>query len=224
MGLPGKVTIGGLTFKVEIVEGLYVDFKTLSFGLHNTCKFQVAKQAHPTLAKSELFGQLYVFIAEQVCGTSDDRDLIKVAGRTFFGLLRDNPKLIDVSEPIWGIDKLRFMSRIYRLYKRPGTQPCLATLEHNQLYIDITEVAKLDVQWLTLYHELIHMVRMFLGQDLRQIEGAESEGEEERIVDDTAFYFLALMSQNDMRWMLEDDVEINAPNAPAPTIQENHNG
>jgi hypothetical protein len=165
------------------------------------------------LKKQQVFIQLYCLCGDVILGVDTDARNKWVEARQLFGIFRENPQLLNVTEEIWGITQIKFLGTWVRICRRPAVLEMLATLENGLMLIDVMEDAKIDLQWLSLFHEIIHLIRIHIGHDVRDHGGNESE--EERIVDGYAFMLVTLLLSNDMTWLLETEDE--EPGAHNPT-------
>ena len=194
--------IGGMTTEIEFDEGFYHKYKQLSLGYPDAGEMTIAEEAPLVLQKEQAFVQVYTNICQIIMGDDQENPSeIWVTGKQFLALLRDNPALIDVTKSIFEMESIRYLTKTIRIMKRPAVMRHMATLEFNMLAIDVTGNTKIDLQWLSLYHEILHLIRCHMAYDL------DDEEEEERIVDGIAFLLVALFAQNDMSWILEDEDE-----------------
>lgn len=200
--IPKSILLGGQTIDIVSEDGFYHKVHNLSTGYASTGEIKIAERAPLALKREHVFILLYMHICHMVLGNDTEEPCRKwVVGRQLFGLIRDNPGLLDINESIFNMESIRYIGKPFRIMKRPAVMDKLATLDCNMLAIDVMEDAKLDLQWLYLYHEIIHLIRINLAFSV------EEDEEEERIVDSTAFLLLALLSQNDMTWILDDGDE-----------------
>lgn len=203
--IPTTFKLGAMEEEIKYEAGLFHNFRLWSMGLSSTGEIRISEALPLTLQKEHIFMQLLMWCGDVVEGVDVNGAEQAIVSRQLFSLIRNNPKLIDLTEPIWGIKSIRVLTKCYKIYSRPAIIDCLATLEAGLLLIDVTEEAKLDLQWLSLWHEIFHLVRLHVGQDVRGHGGEESE--EERIVDGFAYMFCTLLESNDMTWLLESKDE-----------------
>ncbi len=203
--IPESILIGGRTIDITFEEGFYHNFKNLSTSYHSTSEFRVAEEAPLALKRDHIFTLIYMYISHLVTGIEVVFKGEKwILGKQLFGLIRDNPALIDITKSVFEIPFIKYNGKRFSIAKRPAVMEGLGSIDFNMLAIDVMETTKLDIQWLTLYHEIIHLVRRTAGLALFE---DEDEEEEERITNSTAFLLLALFSQNDMTWILDDGDE-----------------
>jgi len=210
MQIPDSILLGGITTDITFEQGFYHKHKQLSLGYPDAGQLQIADEAPPALQKEQAFVQIYTNICSIIMGDEQDNPSeIWVTGKQLLAVLRDNPALVDITTSIFDIDSIRYLSKNISIQQRPAVMRNMAVLEFNMLTIDVTENTKLDFQWLALYHEILHLIRCHLAFDL------DDEEEEEQIVDGIAFLLVALFSQNDMAWILEDVEEVTPDYHPS---------
>lgn len=204
--IPEVFKVGILEYKIDYESGLFHNLRRFSFGFNNTGQIQIADEIPLTLKKEHVFIQLFALCGDFVEGAAGDTTFQIIVARQLWAMIRANPKLIEVDQEIWSISEIKYLGKRYRVYKRPSYIDCLATLEKGLMLIDVSEHSTIAQQWLSLYHELLHLIRQYTGQNIPDEED-EAENEEERIVDSMAFMLMTLFSSNDMSWVLETEDE-----------------
>lgn len=214
--IPETFKIGSLEHEVTYEKGMVLNMGNWSQGLGNTGVIRIAEEIPLTLKKEQVFLRLFALCGDFVDGPAVALANRPIMGRQLFGLIRDNPQVIDVEKSIWDIPQIRFLGKQYKVYRRPSVLDHLATLNNGLMLIDVSEIAKLDLQWIAFYHELLHLIRTHIGQDVRDHDGDEAE--EERIVDGYAFMLTTLLGSNDMTWVLESEDEAHDVYTPVTPI------
>ena len=205
--IPESIVIGGITTDLALEEGLFHRLNKISVGFPDKGELKIAEEAPLASQKELAFAHIYLYICDVIIADDlDNPDEKWVVGKQLFAMIRDNPDLINIGKSVFDIPFVKYLGKKIQIFRRPAIMQHLASLNHALLFLDIHEDAKLDQQWLCLYHELIHLIRLQLAFDIRDESGRVSE-EEERIVDGIAFLLVALFTQNDMSWVLEEDAE-----------------
>lgn len=202
---PVEVQIGARQYAVVWEKGLYHNSDCYSTRYDNTGEIKIAAELPVTTRKEHLFSQLFLWCGSLIEGSGKNVAKHYVAAKHIFALVRDNPRLLDVRGSIWEIKKIVYLTKQYWLHERSPITDNIGTLAVGLMFIDISTSANSDLQWITLWHEMLHLVRMYLKYE------DDSEEEEERIVEGFAYFLCTLFAQNDMAWLYkspDEDVDV----------------